>query len=373
MKERIYFHGSNEPTIGVEVELFLVNPETFELEPIAPEILEVFGESPRVKRELLKSIVEVNTKVCKNVSEVREDLTKTISEIVEVADKMGYAVMSMGTHPFAKWEEQEISELDRYQSLIERFKWTAKRLLITGVHVHIGVESGEKAIAVTNNATRYIPHMIAISANTPIYDSNITGLASTRTKIFEQLPTTGLPHFLHNYSEFQKFMRTLINAKTINSIKEVWWDIRPHPGFGTVEMRTYDAVPTISEMTNLAAFTQCLVVGISNDYDNATQLPLLDRWINSENKWRATRYGLDAEIIINDNGEAAPLKDEIIKTIDKLLPVAHKLNCVNELLELREQVEEKRAPYLRQLELYENEKDLKKLVGKAVEELKSEI
>ncbi len=373
MKERIFFHGSPNPTIGVEVELFMVNPQTYELEPIAPEILEAFGDSPNVKKELLKSIVEVNTDVCNNISEVRDNLTKTISEVVNKAEKLGYSVISMGTHPFAKWEEQEISEHERYQSLIDRFRWTAQRLLITGVHVHIGVESGEKAIAVTNNATRYIPHMIAISANTPIYDSVITGLASTRTKIFEQLPTTGLPHFLHNYSEFQKFMRTLINAKTINSIKEVWWDIRPHPGFGTVEIRTYDAVPKISEIVNLAAFTQCLVVGISNDYDNATQLPLLDRWINSENKWRATRYGLDAEIIVNDSGESQPLKTEIIKTIDKLLPIAHKHNCVNELLELREQVEEKRAPYLRQLKVYEEEKDLKAVVRKAIDELKSEL
>jgi carboxylate-amine ligase len=368
-KERIYFNNSESPTIGVEVELLILDKNTLELHPGAPLILDVFKDNTNVKQELLNSIVEINTNICHDVKEVRTDLTKTIGEVVKVAEENGCCLMSMGTHPFSRWKDQTITDKDRYLKLINRYQWPARRLLITGVHVHIGVESGEKSIAITNGLIRYLPHMIGISANSPIYDSEISGLASTRTKLFEGMPTTGLPHVLKNYSEFQKFMRTLITANTIDSIREVWWDIRPHPGFGTVEIRAYDAVPSINEIVNLAAFTQCLVVGISDHYDEGTQLPILDSWVNSENKWRATRYGLDAEIVVDDIGNPSPLQIEIIKTIDRMLPTANKLNCVNELLNLREMVEKRQMPYLRQLTMFEKHKDFKPLLQRAIEEL----
>lgn len=370
-KDRIYFNNSKYPTVGVEVELLILDNNTYELYPGAPTILEMFKDDEHVKQELLSSIVEINTGICKDMSEVRRDLTTSIRKVYKAAEDNGWSIMSMGTHPFSRWKNQKITEKERYLKLVNRFQWPARRLLITGVHVHVGVESGEKSIAITNGLLRYIPHLIGVSANSPIYDSEITGLASTRTKLFEAMPTTGLPHVLTNYSEFQKFMRTLVNANTIDSIREVWWDIRPHPGFGTVEIRTFDAVPTIREMVNLAAFAQCLVVSISEYYDDGTQLPILERWINSENKWRATRYGLDAEIIVDGSEKPKPLKSEIIKTIDMMLPVGNRLNCVNELLDLRKNVEENNMPYLRQLKLYEEMNEYIPLVKNAIEELKT--
>jgi carboxylate-amine ligase len=369
-KERIYFNNSDRPTIGVEVELLILDKKNYDLYPGAPVILNVFKDSKNVKQELLNSIVEINTGICEDVGEVRNDLKNTLSKVVQVAEDNGWYLISMGTHPFSRWKDQSITEKERYQDLIKRFQWPVRRLLITGVHVHIGVESGEKSIAITNGLLRYIPHMIGISASSPIHEGEITGLVSTRTKLFEAMPTTGLPHVLKNYSEFQKFMRTLMTAKTIESIREVWWDIRPHPGFGTVEVRVYDAVPSIREIVNLAAFTQCLVVGISNHYDDGTQLPILDRWINSENKWRATRWGLDAEIIVDDVGYPRPLRSEIILTIDRLLPLANKLHCVNELLDLRDYVENNQIPYQTQLNMYNEHKDCKPFLKKAVEDLK---
>ncbi len=369
-KERIFFNNSEKPTIGVEVELLVINKETYNLYPGATKILSAFQGSERVKQELLNSIVEINTGICEDVGEVRSDLTDTISQVTKVAESNGWHLISMGTHPFSHWKDQTITDKERYNRLVERFQWPARRLLITGVHVHVGVDSGEKSIAVTNGLLRYIPHMIGLSANSPIYDSEVTGLASTRTKLFEAMPTTGLPHVLTNYSEFQKFMRTLIRAKTIESIREVWWDIRPHPGFGTVEIRVFDAVPSINEIVNIAAFAQCLVKAISNHYDDGAQLPILDRWINSENKWLAARYGLDARIIVDDIGEPKPLRGEITGTIDKLLPLAHKLNCVSELLSLREYVENSQAPYLRQLKIYKETQDFMPILKTAVQELK---
>jgi carboxylate-amine ligase len=246
-----------------------------------------------------------------------------------------------------------------------------RRLLITGVHVHIGVESGEKAIAISNGLTRYIPMMIGLSANSPFFGGESTGLASTRTKIFEGLPTAGLPPLFKNYSEFQKFMRTLQKAKSIDSIREVWWDIRPHPGFGTVEVRVFDSLPSIPEMANIAALTQCLVVEISGDYDDGTQLPLLDSWVLRENKWRATRYGLDADLIVDGIGHQQSLKSFILETLHRLMPIAKDLECQSQLSALAKIVENDDAPYQRQIKAFQQNDDFTHILKNAIAELKT--
>ena len=217
--------------------------------------------------------------------------------------------------------------------------------------------------------TRYIPLLIGLSANSPYFGNELTGLASTRTKIFEGLPTAGLPPFLKNYSEFQKFMRTLQKANSIQSIREVWWDIRPHPGFGTVEIRVCDAVPSVEEMVNLAALIQCLVVGLSNFYDDGAQLPILDPWVIQENKWRATRFGLDADIIVDEGGSLQSLKGAILETIDKILPIAEDLGCRDELNHLGDIVENNLAPYQRQIMQYENKNEYSDVILAAINDL----
>ena len=370
---RIYFNSSNSPTIGVELELQILDKNTFELVPGAPKILEDFKDDPRIKEELLNSIIEINTNICNNTDEVRADLKESLSKVYKSAEKHGYKLLSMGTHPFSRWNEQTISSNPRYNNLIERMQWPLRRLLITGVHVHIGVDSGEKAIAVTNGLTRYIPHFIGLSANSPIHDSEITGLASTRTKIFESMPTAGLPESLRNYSEFQKFMRTLQKAHTIESIREVWWDIRPHPLFGTVEIRLFDSVPTLNQILQLSAFSQCLVVAISNHYNIGTQLPLLDHWIVQENKWRATRYGLEADIIIDENGTQISLKSAIIETIETIMPIAIELRCQDALKSILIQLEEEIPPYLKQLDMYNQNNDFKDILSNFVNTFKESI
>ncbi|MAJ44000.1 MAG: glutamate--cysteine ligase [Candidatus Marinimicrobia bacterium] len=361
-ENRIFFNSSSLPTIGVELELQILDKDSYELVSGAPKILEDYNEDPRIKEELLDSIIEINTNICKNVKEVNSDLKETLSKVYKSADKYGFEILSMGTHPFSRWNEQSISSNPRYHNLIDRMQWPLRRLLITGVHVHIGVDSGEKAIAITNGLTRYIPHFIGLSANSPIHDGEITGLASTRTKIFESMPTAGLPESLRNYSEFQKFMRTLQKANTIESIREVWWDIRPHPMFGTVEIRLFDSVPSLKQISQLSAFTQCLVVAISNHYNMGTQLPLLDPWIIQENKWRATRYGLEADIIIDENGTQISLKSEIIATIERIMPIASKLECKEYLTSLLNQLNNEVPPYKKQLDLYNIDNDYKNVI-----------
>ena len=368
---RIFFNSSPNPTLGVEVELQILDNETFELASGAGEILSEFQDSLHVKEELLDSIIEINTGICKNVSEVVADLTEYIQMASIVADSKGYSLASIATHPFSKWKEQSVTQSERYLHFLERMQWPLRRLLITGVHVHVGVESGEKAIAISNGLTRYIPMMIGLSANSPFFGGERTGLASTRTKIFEGLPTAGLPPLLKNYSEFQKFMRILQKAKSIDSIREVWWDIRPHPGFGTVEIRVFDSVPSIPEMANLAALTQCLVVALSEHYDDGSQLPLMDSWVLRENKWRATRYGLDADLIIDEMGHQQSLKSFILDTLDKLMPIAIRLDCQPQLDVLAEIAENNSAPYQRQIRTYQQNEDFKDILKNAIVELKT--
>ena len=362
-KDRIYFNQSSQTTIGVEAELFTVSKKDFNLYPGAPAILNKFEDDIHVKEELLECIVEVNTGICQDVAGVRSDPMNKIAEVQQQANEEGTDLVSIGTHPFASWKDQTVTPSPRYTKFLERMQWPVHRLIISGLHVHIGVESGEKAIAITNGMTRYIPTLIGLSANSPFFDKELTGLVSTRTKIFEGLPTAGLPPILKNYSEFQKFMRTLQKADSIQSIREVWWDIRPHPRFGTVEIRVCDAVPTIEEMVNLAALIQCLVVGFSEYYDDGVQLPILDPWVIIKNKCRATRYGLDAEIIIDECENHQALRSNIIESIDILIPVEEELGCKDELVKLGDLAENNQAPYQRQILQFQKNIDCLYSVG----------
>ncbi|MEE9466127.1 MAG: glutamate--cysteine ligase [Candidatus Neomarinimicrobiota bacterium] len=363
-----YFHSSPGSTIGVESELWLVDTERWDLNNGAPSVLSEFSDDPTIKGELLESIVEINTGICKTTAQVRSDLQSKLEAVSRVAQTHDMALISMGTHPFARWTDAHVNRSPRYRGFLERMQFPVRRLLICGLHVHIGVESGEKAIAIVNGLLRYIPHFIGLSANSPFWDGALTGLASTRTKVFEGMPTAGLPPRLTNYSEFQRFLRTLQRANAIESIREVWWDIRPHPGFGTVEVRLFDAVPTVEEMVSLAALTQCLVVALSELYDNGQQLELLSEWIVRENKWRATRFGLDADIIIDDEGRQQTLRSSISEVLERLAPYARRLDCADDLFAL-EKVVEGQPPYKMQLARYTDNADFTTLIQSAVKDL----
>ena len=291
---------------------------------------------------------------------------------IEFSNDNNFELLSMPIHPFAKVSDQKISDDKRYTDFLDRMQWPLRRLLISGIHVHVGVESGEKAIAIINGMKRYIPYFIALSANSPFFEGENTGLASTRTKIFEGLPNTGIPERLRNYSEFQKFMRTLIKSKSIDSIREIWWDIRPHPGFGTVEIRICDSIPNLMDIKDLTAFCQALVVGLSRHYDNATQLPYLDNWILYENKWRATRYGIDADLIMDEDGKQVSIRSEIINTIKNLSDVVNELNLGESMDRLINRVKKGHAFYKDQISIFNKRKDLKDVIIKDIGVLKND-
>jgi carboxylate-amine ligase len=255
--------------------------------------------------------------------------------------------MCAGTHPFTDWQTQQISPKERYLRLVEEMQWPARRLQIFGVHVHVGVRAPEKAMPVVNALCQYVPHFLALSASSPFWVGRDTGLASARTKIFEGMPTAGLPYQLSGWPEFEQYMSSLISTQSIESVREVWWDIRPHPDFGTVELRVCDGLPTLQEIGAVAALAQCLVEQFDTQLDRGYTLPTPASWILRENKWRAARYGLDAEIVVDDQGTVRPVRRALLDLVEDLMPTAKRLGCAGELADV-ERVLGTGASYQRQ-------------------------
>jgi carboxylate-amine ligase len=369
---RIHFNGSPRPTVGVEVELQIIDPESRNLVSGAPRILARGADVDHIKPELIASTVELNTDVCADIEAVRTDLTARFRSLMALCDDLGYVLASTGTHPFSRWAEQEITEKERYHLLVNRCQWPARRLMIFGLHVHVGIESGEKAIAVFNSLSTYIPHLLALSASSPYFEGEETGLASCRVKIFESLPTAGLPYRLVNWAEFQRLMTTLVNAKAIESVREIWWDIRPHPDFGTIEVRICDGLSTFDEIIAMTAMIQALAVWLGEQYDEGVYLPLQRYWIVRENKWRAARWALDADMIVDEEGRLEPLTEGIDRLIESLEPVAKRLGSHADLIRVREMM--KTGPsYARQRRVFAETGDYKKVVESVVKELRDSV
>ena len=346
---QIPFHSSPSSSLGVEWELQLVDRETRQLTSGATEILAELspdGEHPTAKAELLQSTIEVITGVCTTVPEAMADLAGTIAQVTALAEPRGLGLMCAGSHPITDWQSQQISDNPRYVKLIEDMQWLARRMQIFGVHVHVGVRSPDKAVAMVNALSSYIPHFLALSASSPYWVGSDTGLASSRSKVFEGLPTAGLPHQLNDWAQFEQYMETLIKTGTIDSIKEVWWDVRPHPTYGTVELRICDGLPTIAEVGMVAALSQCLVDTFDREIDKGYTLPTPRRWVVQENKWRAARYGLDASIIVGQDG-VQPVRDALRELVQDMRSTAERLGCSAEL-DMVEQVLEGGASYQRQ-------------------------
>jgi carboxylate-amine ligase len=337
---QIPFHSSERASLGVEWELQLVDPETRELTAGATEILaeltpEGLAEHPKAKHELLQTTIEIITGICTTVAEAKADLAGTLAEVVAAADRHGLALMCAGTHPITDWQTQQISPKERYLQLVEKMQWLARRLQIFGVHVHVGVRSPDKVIPIVNALSQYVPHFLALSASSPYWVGADTGLASARSKVFEGMPTAGLPYQLSGWEGFEEYMETLISTHAIDSVREVWWDIRPHPDFGTVELRICDGLPTLTEVGAVAALSQCLVEQFDRELDRGYTLPVPASWVLRENKWRAARYGLDADIVVDEKGTVLPVRQAIAELVEELSPTARRLGCAEELADVQ--------------------------------------
>ena len=372
------FLASAGPSLGVEVELALVDMDSGALACVAPDLLARVGaphpdaEHPKIKKELYQCTVEVITGVCTTVAEARADLAESMREVEIAAAESGAAVIGAGLHPFTPWHQLSLSEGERYQRLVDTIAWPARRLTTHGVHVHVGVRSGDKAIATVNALTGYLPVFLALSAASPYWNGRDTGLASTRTKIFEAMPTTGLPPHLRDWAEFNVFLDTLIEAGAIETVREVWWDIRPHPGYGTVELRMCDAMPTLWEIGALAALAQSLVAEFDRMIDRGETPDVPREWVRRENKWRAARWGIEADLVIDESGHTRPLRAIVDELVDRLLPMATELGCAAELSDLR-RIASEGPSYVRQRQVVADGGDLPGVVRALRTELSDSI
>lgn len=370
----IEFNASRGTTLGVEWEIQLVDAETRHLRQDARQVLAALpslsegGEIAKVRHELMESTVEVVTGISQTVGEAKNDLAATLAELRAAAADRGIELACTGTHPISDWRDAVMAPTQRYADLVEQMQWLARRIQTFGVHVHVGVSDGAKAIPIVNALSSYLPHFLALTASSPFWSGADTGLASCRAVVFGQLPTAGPPHLLDDWAAFEDYMDTLLRAGTIRSIKEVWWDIRPHPDFGTVEIRMFDGIPTLREVGMAAALCQSLVTLFEQQLDRGYTLPRPAAWVVRDNKWRATRYGLDAIVITDDSGGTAPLRDDLYELIRELEPVADRLGCAEEL-KVAGEVLENGAPYERQRAIRAAGGSLENIVDAAVTEL----
>jgi len=349
----IWWNPSAGATLGIEWELQLIDAASKLLRQDAREViaelqgLDEAGLPAKVHAELMQSTVEVVTGVCSTVSEAVADLATTIAQLQRITDMRGTMLACAGTHPVSDWRDAKMAPIQRYAELVEQMQWLARRIQTFGVHVHVGLRDGSKAIPIVNALAAYLPHFLALTASSPFWTGHDTGLASSRAIIFGGLPTAGPPHMLADWSEFEEYMDTLLRAGSIRSIKEVWWDVRPHPDFGTIEIRIFDGVPTLHEVGMVGALSQSMVHLFDTQLDRGYRLPSQPPWVIRDNKWRATRYGLDAVVITDAGGSTAPLRDELYELSLELQPVAERLGCAEELDVLSE-VLERGASYERQ-------------------------
>lgn len=328
------FAYSPRSSVGLEWELALVDAETLELTPAAAPLLAALGagEDTPIRKEYLQSMVEIVSGAHSCVSDAVADLAENLARIRTVSDGSGIQLMGSGCHPFSQSHLQEPFRGPRYDVVKERTQWWGRQMAICGTHIHVGVDHRDKALPITNGLARFYPLFLALSASSPFWEGHDSGYASQRTMLFQQLPTNGLPYRMARWEEFEAYATELAEVGMITVPAEIRWDVRPSPRFGTVENRTGDSVPTLAELGCLAALTQSLAEFIARDYEGEREVEDLPPWLVKENKWRAARYGLDAEVITPDRPQRVrPLRDYLAEWLERLTPVARALGCEQEL------------------------------------------
>jgi len=358
----ISFASNASPTIGVEIELQLVDTQTMALSNSIEQVLQALPDdlSNAIKPELMQSYLEINTGICHTVRQVGEDLRSKIEGVDRVAQSLGIELLWSATHPFSSWRDQQITVNDRYHRLVDLMQDVARRLVTFGLHVHIGVDTGDKAVMVCDRMLRHLPLLLALSANSPFWEGRNTGLQSNRSKIMEGLPTAGLPHQMRNWSEYVWLINHLISTGFINTIREIWWDIRPHHNFGTVEIRVCDMPANLKQVLSITALVQCLVQSISDQIDGGTYQSEYHPMMVEQNKWRATRYGSAAALVNNDDYKQYSVGETTARLIELLNPMAERLDCVEELASAADLVESTGAQ--QQLEIFERTNSRREVV-----------
>ncbi len=371
----ITFAPSERSTLGIEWEVALVEQSSGDLINVAGDVLDALrgddsSEHPKITGELLRNTVELVTGVHHRVSDAVDDLQGQLAEVRAITDPLDVELMCAGSHPFGQWFEQTVTDKERYHTLIDRTQWWGRNMMIWGIHVHVGIDDRDKALPIVNSLLNYYPHLQALSASSPFWGGVNTGYASNRALMFQQLPTAGLPYQFGSWANYEEYVDDLLHTGVISDHTEVRWDIRPSPQWGTVEMRACDGLSSPEEIGAVAALIQCLVDDMSGRLDAGEELPTMQTWFVRENKWRAARYGMDAEIILNSAGDEQLVTDAVRGELERLAPTAERLGCAAELDQVN-LILDHGASYQRQLRVAEeNGGSLRAVVASLTKELR---
>src|SRR5580658_7372758 len=357
-------------TIGIEEEYQTIDPVTRDLRSHIDAEIIAKGKmqlKEAVKAEMHQSVVEVGTGICANIQQAHDEVRHLRASIITLARQNGLRLAAAGTHPFADWRKQEIYPDERYYAIVEDMKAVARANLIFGLHVHIGVEDRETAIHLMNAARYFVPHMLALSANSPFWTGMDMGLKSYRCKVFDKFPRTNIPDYFPSWGEYQSFVDLLIKTNCIDNAKKIWWDIRPHPFFTTLEFRVCDIPMRLDETIALAALIQATVAKLYKLHAANQGFRLYRRALLMENKWRAARYGLDGMMIDFGKQKEVPARDLIREYLDFVDDVVDELDSREELNYIHTMLETGSGAD-RQLKVYQDTGDLKKVVDYIIEE-----
>jgi glutamate---cysteine ligase / carboxylate-amine ligase len=356
-------------TLGIEEELMIVDNETLDLsnsiEGLLDDLSEVTTEG-EVKPELMESVCEIATTPTANAAEAGAQLRALRRQVQQVAAQRGLAIGSAGTHPFAMWEDQRIVARPRYRDLVSGLQFVARQEIIFGIHVHVGIDDPDKAIHVTNGMRVHIPLLLALSANSPFWRGDATGLDSTRTPIFRTFPRVGIPPRYDNFEDWRKRIEFMVRAKAIGDYTYLWYDVRPHPNFGTVEIRVMDSQTHVEHTLAIAALIQAMVKELAEHYEAGKRLSRYPYEMLDENKWLAVRHGLGGQLVDLPKTDRVPVADLARRVMKRLHPHAEELGSAAELEGLEEILENGNGAS-RQLVVYEANHDLREVVREILE------
>jgi carboxylate-amine ligase len=358
-------HFTGPPfTIGIEEELMIVDAETYELVNAVESLLEPapVGE---IKPELMESVLEISTDPCADAAQADAQIRALRRQVSETAATKGFAIGSAGTHPYAMWEDQRIVARPRYRDLVSDLRFVARQELLFGMHVHVGVDGPDKAIHIANGMRVHVPVLLALSANSPFWRGDVSGLASTRTPIFRAFPRVGIPPKYDDWSDYERRIEFMVGTRVIADYTYLWYDVRPHPNFGTVEIRVMDSQTRIEHTLGLAALVQTLVRELAQHYDAGSKLSRYPYEMLDENKWLAARHGLDGELVDLPSSDRVPTRALARRLLDRMREHAQDLGSTREL-EGVEDLLERGNGAARQVVVYEANHDLREVMAEIV-------
>ena len=356
-------------TIGIEEEYQIIDPDSGELTSYISEFLDkgaiLFRD--QVKPEFLQSQIEIGSHVCRNIREARQEVIRLRSIVSDIANKHQRKIVAAGTHPFSRWEDQIITDKDRYKALLDAMKIVAQRLLIFGMHIHIGIPDPNLRVDIMNQMTYFVPHIFALSTSSPFWMGRNTGLKSYRAVVFEDLPRTGLPQYFDSAEQYDRYLQTLIKTECIEEPTKIWWDIRPHPKFPTLEFRMCDCVTKIDDVMAIAALIQAVVAKLIQLRKINQTWRIYRQSLIAENKWRAVKDGIDGKLIDFGKEEQIPLRLLMEELLELLGDVVDQLGTRQEIEHVRTILREGTSAD-RQLRTYHETNDLKAVVNQLAEE-----